>query len=354
MEKTREIRVLVVDDSSYMRYLISKILMSHPQIEVIDTARDGIEALEKIKELKPDVVTLDIEMPKLDGIGVLEKLNEEKIFLPVVVLSKLAEDGAEATLKALELGAVDFILKPKGTEALTLDKVKKELIQKVKIFSKVDPGKIRYFSGEIRERKKVLKELFKRKELELKKVIVIAASTGGPTALGEIIPKFPEDLPACILIIQHMPPNFTKSLASRLNLISKIEVKEAEQRDKIEPGIAFVAPGGYHMKINDKGFIKLTKEPPVNGVRPSADVTIECAARIYRERAIGVILTGMGFDGTRGGYLLKKAGGKTIAEDIKTSVVEGMPSSLIKSGNADIVAPIDKVAEEIMKIVEED
>lgn len=351
-----KIKVLIVDDSSYMRYLINKILMLHPKIEVIDTARDGVEALEKIKKLKPDVVTLDIEMPELDGIGVLKKLKEENIFLPIVVVSKLAEEGAEVTLKALELGAVDFITKPKGgtTEPLTLDKVKKELIRKVEIASKIEPEKLKNLHRGINERGKIIKNYLKKDIDEIKKVIVITASTGGPTALHEVIPKLPGDIPAYIFVIQHMPSGFTKSLADKLNLLSEIEVKEAENREKIRPAVAFVAPGGYHMEINEFDNIILTTKPPVNGVRPSADVTMECIAKKYGKKSVGVVLTGMGYDGTKGCYLIKKAGGKNIAEDISTAIVDGMPSSLIKSGHCDVIAPLPKIAEEIIKIVEED
>lgn len=346
----KKIKVLIVDDSSYMRFLLHKILSSHPQIEVVDMAQDGIEALKKISDLKPDVVTLDIEMPKLNGIGVLEKLKEQNVKIPVIVFSKLAEEGAEVTLKALELGAVDFMTKPGGMEGLTLDTIQKNLVQKVKLFSRIDPKNIRQIDN--CESASSTRKSIDRGKIQLKNVIVIASSTGGPSALQKVIPEIPWDFPACVLIVQHMPPVFTKSLSERLNAMSKIEVREAQDGDNIIPAIAYVAKGGYHLTVNARGRINLTQEPAVNGVRPAADITMEYVAHIYGRESVGVVLTGMGYDGTKGCYFIKKAGGKTIAEDSKSCIVDGMPSSLIKSGNADVISPLDKIAGEIIKAVE--
>lgn len=350
IQEQKKIKVLIVDDSSYMRFVLHKILSSHPQIEVVDMAQDGIEAVKKICDLKPDVVTLDIEMPKLNGIGVLEKLKEKNVRLPVIVFSRIAEEGADVTLKALELGAVDFMTKPGGMEGLTLDNVQKELIQKIKLFSRIDPDNIRRSNGY--QNAGLTSRSLDREKIQLKNVIVIASSTGGPSALQKVIPGIPWNFPACVLIVQHMPPAFTKSLSERLDAMSRIEVREAQEGDKIMPAIAYLAKGGYHMRVNEDGRLNLTLEPAVNGVRPAADITMECAAKIYGKKTVGVVLTGMGYDGTKGCYFIKKAGGKTIAEDAKTCVVAGMPLSLVKSGNADVTAPLDKVAGEIINAVE--
>jgi two-component system chemotaxis response regulator CheB len=347
----RKVRTLIIDDSSYMRYLVSNILTADPEIEVASSACDGLEGLEKIRSLRPDVVILDIEMPKLDGIGVLERLVAENIAIPIVVFSKLAEEGAQMTLRALDLGAVDFITKPKGSDALTLKNLKRDILQKILTASRIAPDRIRQLQQSKIWEKGEREKITRKRKLDLRKVVVIAASTGGPSALEEVIPRLPEDFPAGLAVVQHMPEGFTATLARRLDSLSAIDVREAEKGDKMEPALALIAPGGFHMKIESGNTIELNREMPVNGVRPAADVTMESAAKVFGERAIAVVLTGMGFDGTKGAHHIRKAGGRAIAEDPRTCIVDGMPSSLIKSGNADLVVPLQEMASTLAEIV---
>lgn len=352
---SNKIRVLVVDDSALMRLMISDILNSDQEIEVVATARDGEDGIQKVAKLKPDVVTLDIEMPRLDGLDALGYIMSE-IPTPVVMVSAYTQHDAEATFRALEYGAVDFISKPSGTISGDLRAIKDELITKIKVAAKVDLNKLKFI-----QTKKILKKYLKvkpKKIVSVGKVIVIGASTGGPRALGEIIPRMDPDIPARVLIVQHMSKEFTKAFADRLDRKSKIEVKEAEEGERIDQGKALIAPGNYHMCIKREtskkgmvGVISLNQGPPVYGLRPTVDSTMLSAAEVYSGKVIGVILTGMGSDGTRGIRAIKKNKGKTIAQDKDTCVVYGMPKAAVESGAIDKVVPLDKIAKEIMKMV---
>lgn len=346
-----KIRVLVVDDSALMRRRISDILNTDSQIQVIGTARNGEEALKMLVDLKPDVITLDIEMPKMDGLVCLGYIMSEWP-TPVVMLSAHTQYGGQATIRALEYGAVDFVGKPSGVVSLDISKVAYEVTAKVKIAAKVDVSKLKIIK---------LPEGAKPKggipSRSMEKLITIGASTGGPKALGEILPKLPVDIPAGILVIQHMPEGFTRSMAEHLNWESQIHVKEAEDQEKIRPGNAYVAPGDFHMIVErniEKGdIIRLKKDPPELGTRPAINVTMRSVAPIYAKRNIGVILTGMGTDGTDGLRMIRNFGGATMAEHQSTCIVYGMPRSVVEEGLADKVVPLPLIAGEIVKLAKE-
>jgi two-component system chemotaxis response regulator CheB len=377
------IKVLVVDDSAFMRKAITDILSSSQDIEVIGKARNGQEAIEKVIELKPDVVTLDIEMPVLDGLQTLGYIMSE-CPTPVIMLSGAESAHADVTMTAFQYGAVDFILKPSGNISLDMNKIKDEMVKKVKAAAKVETHKLGFIqehgkndndgiSGikdfkDARKRPKAVtgEETHKGdftetvepgKKSKFKKIIIIGTSTGGPRALQQVIPLLPSNLNAPVLVVQHMPAGFTKSLAERLDSQSGIKVREARDGDIVRPGIVLIAPGDYHMIVTQeeingktKEVIALNKSEKVQGVRPSVDVLLNSVASIYGSNSVGVILTGMGSDGTDGIRRLKLAGGRVIAEDESTCVVYGMPRSIIEQHLADYVLPINKIAESLAQI----
>jgi two-component system chemotaxis response regulator CheB len=329
------IKVLVVDDSALMRRMLTDILSGAEDIQVVGTAESGEEAVEKVLELSPDVVILDILMPGMGGLAALNEIMRRKP-TPVIVFSSY--DKPDVTLESLERGAVDFVFKHMGD----LERVASELIEKVRVAASVDVRRLR-------ERKAPEKEF---------KIVVIGASTGGPRALNELLPKLPNDLPAAILVVQHMPANFTTSLAKRLNRACALEVKEAEDGEVIAPGRVYIAPGGYHLLL-EKGSIngseafsiKLVKGPKRNNVIPSIDVTMESVAKAAGSRAIGVILTGMGYDGAAGLKAIKEAGGFTIAEDPSTCIVYGMPKAARDMGAVNKILPLHNISRELSRRV---
>jgi two-component system chemotaxis response regulator CheB len=350
VNKEETIKVLVVDDSAFMRRVITDILQSDRSIIVVDTAKDGREALQKIAELNPDVVTLDVEMPILDGLSCLKEILQ-KTFLPVVMLSSLTMDGADATIKALEDGAVDFITKPTNIFDMKSDDKKQEIIDKVKVAKKANKIKREPIIN-IKTRKST--EF--TKSSNLKNIVAIGTSTGGPKALQSVIPLIPGDAPAAYLVVQHMPPGFTKSLAERLNSMSEVTVKEAEDGEIIKPGTVYIAPGDYHMlteRIQSGDIrIKLTQTPPVGGHRPAVNVMMESLSETGLKNIVGVIMTGMGGDGSEGIKKLKsKNEAYTIAQDEKSCVVYGMPKVALMTGAVDIVVPLKDITGEIMKFI---
>ncbi|MCX8130303.1 MAG: chemotaxis response regulator protein-glutamate methylesterase [Clostridia bacterium] len=345
-----EIRVLVVDDSAFMRKVISDILKSDLSIKVIDTAKNGVEAIEKVKELKPDVVTLDVEMPIMDGLTCLKELLKTS-YIPVVMLSSVTKDGAEQTIRALEDGAVDFITKPSNIFEMSSDEKKIEVIEKVKIAknsTRITQQCIK--SLHIKPKSDIVKSS------EIKNIVAIGTSTGGPKALQDVIPLIPGNVPAAFLVVQHMPPGFTKSLAERLNSLSEVTVKEAEDGEFIKPGYVYIAPGSYHMLVekdkNKNIKIRLSQSPPVGGHRPAVNVMMESLSNTGLTNLIGVIMTGMGGDGSEGVKLIKNVNkGYIIAQDEKSCVVYGMPKVAVQTGVVDAVVPLKSITKEIMKIV---
>ncbi|PPB08608.1 protein-glutamate methylesterase/protein-glutamine glutaminase [Brevibacillus laterosporus] len=378
-----KIKVIVADDSAFMRKVISDILTNDPTIEVVARARNGMECLEKVKELQPDVVTLDVEMPILDGLATLERLMVEHP-LPVVMLSSLTKEGADATLKALELGAFDFIGKPSGPISLDIHKVGTQLVEIVKEAAAAK-GRIRHKQIAPMTRAPVKKPLIEPKKKLLQtektsehlptptkesmglqhtelpdksgtKVVFLGTSTGGPRALQTLLTQIPAFFPAPILIVQHMPPGFTKSLAQRLDSLCQITVKEASDGEEVKAGIAYIAPGGYHMEATQpsggKIIITLHQEAPRGGHRPSVDVLFESASKLTHTRQWAVILTGMGADGTAGLRQMKESHHVVgLIEDQSSCVVFGMPRAAIQAGLADHIVPLDHMAETLVRLV---
>lgn len=360
-------RVLVVDDSAFMRKVITDLISQDPALEVIGTARDGLDALEKVEKLSPDVITLDVEMPRQNGLETLRQLMRRRP-LPVVMLSSLTQAGARATVEALSLGAVDFVTKPSGAISLDIEKVKDELIQKIKTAAlarlkqeshrDIPTGgggrrghslRLSRQGGEIQSSSAGYPRALDRPEARL--TVVIGASTGGPRALEIVIRQLPADLPAGVLVVQHMPAGFTRSLAERLNQLAAITVKEAEAGNAIQEGVVLLAPGDFHMKVGSDYRIHLDKSPPVNYVRPSVDVTMLSLPAVFHNRLIGVILTGMGKDGAEGMASIKQAGGITIAQDEASSTIYGMPRVVAENGDADFILPVEYIGEAVVKAV---
>ena len=337
------INVLVVDDSSLMRKMVSEMLNSASNIRVVGTARDGMDAVEKTEKLRPDVVTMDVEMPRMDGLTALCCIMA-KTPVPVVMLTAMGKIEADLAVKSFEYGAVDFVSKPSKTISLDIEEVKNELISKVRAASTVKVEKMVF---KVVERRLIEKLLIPPKTD--KKVLIIGASTGGPQALSEIIPKLHRTFPLAVLIVQHLPVGFTKSFSERLSWQGSIALKEAEDGDVIRPGQAFVAPAGYHIVVKN-GRIGLNKKPKGDGTR-SIDVAMKSAAEAYNDKVIGVLLSGMGKDGAEGMRAIKEKGGSTIAQDELTSVIFGMPKAAIDMGVVDRVAPLPDIVDEIIRML---
>ena len=346
-------RVLIADDSALMRKIISDVINSDPSLEVICTAKNGEEAYQKVISLMPNVVTMDVEMPIIDGLSTLERLMRDHP-VPVVMLSALTQSGASATINALEKGAIDFITKPSGSISIDIAKLSQEIILKVKIAAEVKVGRFNQPVPQVPVPLDRVKQNLKSSVKDHFSLAVIGTSTGGPKALHEVMGSLPSGLNTAILIVQHMPAGFTKSLAQRLDSVSQFSVKEAEEGDVIERGKAYVAPGNFHMEIsshNDRYIIHLTQDPQVNGHRPSVDVLFQSAAKLKATK-VGVIMTGMGSDGAQGLKILKDAGVKTIGESAETCVVYGMPKSAFKIGAVDLEVPLDKISGQIVQALQ--
>ncbi|NPB09044.1 MAG: chemotaxis response regulator protein-glutamate methylesterase [Thermodesulfobacteria bacterium] len=344
----KKIRVLVVDDSPVFRKLLSEVLRSDREIEVVGTASNGKEALEKIPRLKPDVVTLDIEMPVMDGLTALEKIHRLYPQVRVIMFSSLTQKGAKETIKALSLGAFDFVTKP-SSQSLTesFKRIREELLPKIKSAVPRPRPPIRKPRTPSRPQPTRLFPTARRE------VVAIGVSTGGPKALAEVIPRLPGNFPVPILIVQHMPPIFTAQLAARLDQLSALRVIEANQGVPVTPGKVFIAPGDKHMEVritNGTKVIHLHKGPPENSCRPAVDVLFRSVAKVYGARSVGVIMTGMGHDGLAGAKQMKEAGALIIAQDEATSVVYGMPRAVVEAGIADYVLPLGEIANFLQKL----
>ncbi len=363
------LRVLVVDDTIVYRKIISDVIATIPGVQVVGSAHNGKAAMIKIAALKPDLLTLDIEMPEMNGLQVLKEMRIKAPRTGAIMLSTLTREGGTMTMKALELGAFDFIPKPQsGTMAENKKKIHEALAPILSAFSRN-----RRLSGIVKSQKTAGKLWRQKKPAPLVKIagkteavspivsskaeiIAIGISTGGPNALAKMLPKIPKNVNTPIVIVQHMPPIFTKSLASSLNRKCAIEVREATDRELLKPGVALIAPGGKQMKIVAGGdgknrMIKITDDPPENSCKPSVDYLFRSVADHYVGRATGVIMTGMGSDGTKGLILMKNNGAKVIAQNKETCVVYGMPKDPIEKGIVDVISPLDKIAEEIVKTV---
>ncbi len=352
MLRNGKIRVAIVDDSAFMRKSLSIMLQSDEQIEIVGTARDGEDGYNLVKNTRPDVVTLDIEMPKMDGLTALEKIMKD-FPTPVLMVSSLTVEGAEATLKALELGAVDFI--PKGMSYVNMDivKIKEDLLGKIKSIAKRKSlsetlSRLRALSSHKRIATGAIITTNKKINTNYK-AIGVGISTGGPLSLQKFLPSISDRVTQPIFIVQHMPPMFTKSLAERLNTMCKHTVKEAENDEVVKSSHIYIAPGGKHMTLNKKLLaeptIKLSDQPSDTLHRPSVDVMLNSVADVYQDKLLGIIMTGMGRDGTEGIQKIKKMGGQCIAQNEESCVVYGMPKSIVDLGLADAVVSLEKIAD---------
>ena len=343
----RKITVLIVDDSALVRQLLVDMVSQDPDMEVAGVARDGVEAIKMTRELDPDVITMDIHMPEMDGLSALEYIM--KTFpRPVVMLSALVKKGAAPTLKALELGAVDFIAKPSQFPT-SVSEIREDVIDKIKAAARSRAREVWERARKARPPKKVK---VRREAMRGGRVVVIGASAGGPRALAEIVPAFPGEIPASIVVVQHMPEPFTGSFAERLNSRSRVDVREAVNAEELEEGLALVVPGGQDMTFEKIGGGKVRARllPTVarHGASPVIDVTMESAAQVFEERAIGVLLSGMGSDGAMGLGMIKDAGGETIAQSEDTCLVFGMPKAAIERQLVRAVLPLEKIVEAVV------
>lgn len=350
----RKIKVLIVDDSAFMRKSLSIMLESDPNIEIIGVAKDGEEGYKLAKELRPDIITLDIEMPKMDGLTAL-KLIMKDAPTSVIMVSSITTDGAEATLKAFEYGAIDFISKEQSFVSVSIKKIKEDLIRKVKsiVYHKWNRANANR------------KSFLNKREITTPKsngvlprmgytAIALGVSTGGPISLQKVIPYLSENINVPMFVVQHMPPKFTKSLADRLNVMSKVIVKEAEDKEVVEKNVVYIAPGGKHINFRTfNGAVQvLLMDKPENSLhRPSVDIMIQSATKIYGKKLLSVIMTGMGKDGLESIKELKKIGGKCIAQDEQSCVVYGMPKAIVDAGYADTIEPLEKIANKINSVL---
>jgi len=345
------LKVLVVDDSAFARTRVRRHLLADPAIAEVELAADGIVALEKIADFGPDVITLDVQMPRMDGITALRQIMRT-MPTPVVMLSGLTGEDTATTIRALELGAVDFCFKPDMTAAADRMSLMNDLTIKVKIAAQVKLSNLAS-ADEAAMRTALEVQLHPaaptsrpplRTTGEIECLTVIASSTGGPKALAQVVPRLPADLQTGYLLVQHMPAGFTKSLSDRLNKGSSLEVREAQDGDLITPGLALMAPGGSHMTAEKGGVVRLNDDPVVHGVRPSADITMKSVAREYGSRVAVAVLTGMGSDGRDGVRAIKAAGGSSVVEHESSCAVYGMPRSVVEAGLADQIVPLDQIA----------
>jgi two-component system, chemotaxis family, protein-glutamate methylesterase/glutaminase len=359
----KRIRVLIVDDSAFMRKVLQSILTADPQIEVAGEARDGRDAVAQAEKLKPDVISMDINMPVMDGLQATERIMSNNP-RPILIVSSESREGAATTLKALELGAIDFVAKPSSGIDLDMNTVREELTRKLKMAAKVrvvrtaTRSKVQQevASSAPRVEPKGSTEKFSGGPSSAARnghfpLVMIACSTGGPATLMKVVPSFSNNFPAAVVIVQHMPGTFTSQFGQQLSQIAAIGVKEAEQNEAIQAGTLYVCPGSHHLRVSSSGRIALDDGPRISGYRPCADVAFETAAAYAGAMTIGVILTGMGNDGARGIQAVKAAGGFVLVQDEATSVIFGMPAEAIKTGAVDQVLPLEEIYPAIEKRV---
>ncbi len=342
------VRVLIVDDSVVVRKVVCDALAASADVEVAGTAATGAIALAKIPQLNPDVITLDIEMPGIDGIQTLVEIRKLYPKLPVIMFSTMTERGAAITLEALSLGASDYATKPTNSQSLTdtIEQVGQELVAKIVCLAR-RPQRAGTPQSQVSPPRRVTS----RQRID---IVAIGTSTGGPNALGELIPSLPKDFPVPVVVVQHMPPVFTHLLSERLNKVAAISVREGEAGQKLEAGSVWIAPGGHHMTVARAGrnvALALNDDPPENSCRPAVDVLFRSVAQVYGPNVLAVVLTGMGADGLRGSHWIRENGGDVIAQDETTSVVWGMPGAVVGAGQATEVYPIGTMATEVIRRV---
>lgn len=352
----KKLRVLIVDDSAFMCKVLQEIINSDPQLEVVGQARDGRDAVALADSLRPDVITMDINMPRVDGLQATETIMSHHP-RPIVIVSSESRDGADSTLRALELGAIDFVPKPSTGVDLDMKKVREVLNRKLKLAAKV-----RVVRTATRSKLPAPAALgsepncFTDAALASQNggkfpMAVVAASTGGPAAVMRVVASLPKDLAASVFLVLHMPAAFTKQFAVQLSEVSMLPVKEAEHNEPVRPGTIYLCPGSHHLRLSPTGKVALDAGARIEGYRPCANVAFETIAAYARALTIGVVLTGMGGDGAKGAKAVKAAGGCVLAQDEATSIIFGMPSEAIKTGSVDEVLALDDIAAAIEKRV---
>lgn len=352
----KKIRVLIVDDSSFMRKVLHTIVSADPQMEVVGQAKDGNEAVAMAQSLKPDVITMDINMPHVDGLQATEEIMSQNP-RPIVVVSSETREGAASTLVALELGAIDFIPKPSSGIDLDMNSIGADLNRKLKMAAKVrvvrTAARAKAPAGAPHRQASpgVAAEQVASAAGGRFPVVMIAASTGGPAAVMRLAPNFPKDLPAAVVLVQHMPVSFTSQYAIQLRDVTEMEVKEAAANEALAPGVFYVCPGSHHLRVSPKGRVVLDSGARISGYRPCADVAMETAAAWAGAMTTGVVLTGMGNDGSRGAQAIYSAGGTVFVQDEASSVIFGMPAEVIKSGFVTQVLPLEQIAAAVEKRV---
>src|SRR5262245_1759908 len=370
----KRMRVLIVDDSAFMRKVLHSIIASDPQLEVCGEARDGRDAVTQTEALKPDVISMDINMPHMDGLQATEIIMSTNPH-PILIVSSESREGAEITLKALQLGAIDFVAKPSGGVDLDMSSVREEICRKLKMAAKVrvvrtaTRSRLQHEVASSSPRTEPVPSSFGQQTEQNGKsasapapglarnlagkfpIVVMAASTGGPATLMKVVPHFPKDFPGAVVLVQHMPGNYTAQFSKQLAEICQMRVKEAESGEIIVPGQIYVCPGSHHMRVSPTGRVSLDDGPRIRGYRPCADLTLESAAEYAGPMTIGVVLTGMGNDGAKGVQAVRAAGGHTIAQDESTAVIFGMPQEAIQTGAVDQVLPADWIYRAVEKRV---
>jgi len=354
----KKIRVLVADDSAFMCKVLKEIINSDAQLEVAGTARDGREAVALAESLRPDVITMDINMPHLDGLQATELIMSQHP-RPVVIVSSESREGAASTLRALELGAIDFVPKPTNGIDLDMRNIREELTRKLKMAAKVRVVRTATMSKLTAHAPVPLSSALSNNADRAAQhsasngtkfpLVVIAASTGGPAAVMRVVAGLPKDLQAAVLLVLHMPAAFTSQFTIQLAEISRLPVKEAESHEAPQPGVIYLCPGANHLRISSTGKITLDGGPRIEGYRPCADVALESAAAFARPLTVAVVLTGMGNDASKGVQAVKAAGGHVIVQDEATSVIFGMPAEAIKTGSVDEILPLDQISAAIEK-----
>jgi two-component system chemotaxis response regulator CheB len=350
-------KIVVIDDSAFMRKSLTLMLESDPEIKVVATAREGREGIEKIKRFRPDLVTLDIEMPGMNGLEALKVLMQE-CPLPVLMVSSLTTDGADATVEALAMGAMDFISKDLSHVSVNIVMIKDELIAKIKSIVRSPAVRNRFYKSPARidTSRSWTPAPVRNGSMDVSPAaIVVGVSTGGPHALLRLLPRLPASFPIGIAVVQHMPPHFTKSMAERLDSVCKLGVKEAESGDVLKAGSVLIAPGGKHLTfVNDGRTVSaiISEEPGTTLYRPSADVMMTSAVSALRRPIVGLIMTGMGKDGLEGLKTIKSNGGYIIAQDEQSCVVYGMPKAAVDEGIVDTVVPLDCIADSLIRLAE--
>ena len=350
----KKTRVLIVDDSAFMRKVLEEIIRTDPKMEVIGQAKDGREAVSLAASLQPDVMTMDINMPRMDGLEATQHIMTQNP-RPIVIVSSESREGAASTLRALELGAIDFVTKPSNGIDLDMKKVSEELLRKLKMAAKVRVVRTaaRHPVARIPDPIAQSQSIYDVGNADARfPLVVIAASTGGPATLMRLMPRFPKDFPAAVVLVQHMPATFTSQLSVQLAEVASIRVKEAEANEALRPGTFYVCPGSHHLRISIVGRLKLDDGPRISGYRPCADVTFESAAAYAGANLVGVVLTGMGSDGAQGIQAVKARHGRVLAQDEASSVIFGMPAEAIRTGAVDQVVGIDEMYAAIEKYVQ--